>query len=84
MTTHMFALKTPDELEEQQQQPKDSGGFFSRFLPLTFTLERSKIRLNILEDVAPVEPPAPVKPQDTTKGVPNPNLIEDDSTAAKK
>ena len=44
------------ELNDDELYPKESGGFFSRFLPSTVTMERSKIRLNILDELAPSEP----------------------------
>ena len=44
------------ELNDDELKPKESGGFFSRFLPSTVTMERSKMRLNILEELAPSEP----------------------------
>ena len=47
MTTHMFAIQSWSELYENDELMGDSPGFLSRFLPSTFTLERSKIRLNI-------------------------------------
>ena len=55
MTTHMFVIKSKEELDETQTQQKDSWTF-SRFLPSSFSLERSKIRLNILEELAPAVP----------------------------
>lgn len=55
MTSHMFALKTKEELEATMLQQKDSWTF-SRFLPSSFSLERSKIRLNIPEELTPAAP----------------------------
>ena len=60
MTSHMFVVKSAEELEESQAQQQQSWNI-SRFLhlPASFSLERSKIRLNILEELAPVPTPNP-------------------------
>jgi len=59
MTTHMFTLKSDEELAETQSQQKESWTF-SQFLPQYYQLERSKIRLDILAELAP---PSPYNPK---------------------
>lgn len=53
-------------------------------MPSTFTLERSKIRLNILEDLAPIEAPVPSKQPDSAAGGPSPNVDNDSQSSKKK
>ena len=54
MTSHLFVLKTEDELEDaQQSKQKESWTFSSLLLPQIYSMERSKIRLNIQEELAP-------------------------------
>ena len=61
MTTHIFILKNEDELVESKNQLKESWTF-SQFLPQYYSLERSHIRLNIQEELAPPSPFHPNKP----------------------
>lgn len=56
MVSHIFPLKTPVELEEEEDEPKEEWGFFSLFLPSSYSLDRSKIRLDVLKEFAPPEP----------------------------
>lgn len=53
MTTHFFVLT--EETDEEKEARLNSGNqsWFSRILPSGLTLDRSAIRLNVQEEVAP-------------------------------
>ena len=58
MTTHFFVLaeETEDEKETRLKQDGQSWASLSRFLPGGFHLDRSAMRLNVQEEVAPPQP----------------------------
>ena len=66
MTSHLFVLKTEEELEEaHQSKQKESWTFSSLLLPQIYSMERSKIRLNIQEELAPPSHLSQVKKEKT-------------------